>query len=286
MPRMTEAEKVANVTQTLANIETMYQAVRRQALAISVLYARGSASCVTVRDYNLLALAVYGTQKAILASLTASGAEGLPSLPTSPTLFTWNGVIGENAVVVQCAPPAGVAGVFGATGPSGIIPPGSLAITTSDPDWQNPYPTLASLAPGQLGNPLAMIILVGVGILAGSYMLVKLFDMLTSRSIDARATAETAAKAVQSTAIVEGLAGCVLACQTKSDPADCIDACHRAYPIPSLSPTFPSTTGSWGTFALAGLVGATIVGTLGFLKYRQHRAGRSYASELPAGDEG
>lgn len=298
-PSQAQLDDLVATTQA---IELTYQSVKRTAATISLMYQQGQATCSTVRDYNLMAIAVYNTQAAMLQALTAAGQTGLPSAPPAPTLFNYTDPsTNVTAPLVSCtvdaaAAPTGLTTNDGSSGgtvqgalgrryglrdgtsaPPGVLPAGSLSITTSDPNWQNPQPTLTwinanSANPnlnGGLGDfGLTEIVIVGV-IIGVSYIVASALIAWITQAYISKTVAQTVqAKQQAFEAQTNAITGCYQTCVAKgSDPSDCASSCSKAFPAPNLDSPMPPS--NWGFFALVGLGAVAALG--GVLLYRKYR---------------
>lgn len=255
------------------SIEKAYQSVRQAAAAISILYARGAATCQDVKGYNLLALSIYNTQKAMLEGAIAAGVNvnGMTSPPT-PTLFYWNGVAGKDAALVSC-PSAGLSGVLGAAAPQ-FLPPNSLRIVTSDPAWQNPSPNIAAaqiargVGLGAAELPVVVYILIAsVSIAVAIALIEALTSAWSQHEVTRQIAVQVETKAQAAKDMWAARAGYIASC--KGDAADCAAQAVKLFPEPDLSVQFPPPKNSGlGILAWAGVI--SLVGVGGALIYRKY----------------
>lgn len=251
------------------SIENAYQSVRQAAAAISILYARGAATCQDVKGYNLLALSIYNTQKAMLDGAIAAGVNtnGMTTPPT-PTLFYWNGVAGKDAALVDCPSP-GLSG-FGAASPQ-FLPPGSLRIVTADPNWQNPAPNIraAQLSAGLGAAELPVVvylIIAGVSIAVAVALIEALTSAWAQHEVTKQVAVQVETKSQAAKDMWAARAGYITSC--KGDPADCAAQAIKLFPEPDLSVQFPPKDSGLGILAWVGVI--AIVGVGGALAYRKY----------------
>ena len=100
---MSAADDQATIASVTANLEETYQNLRAASTSIAGLLSLGRATCDEVVAYNVWALAVYNSQRGMLDALRGAGEQGVPALPTYPTLFAWNGVDGADALTIDCS---------------------------------------------------------------------------------------------------------------------------------------------------------------------------------------
>jgi hypothetical protein len=267
----------AAITDTFASIEKAYQATKQAAAAISVLYAKGAATCEDVKGYNLMALGVYATQKTLLDALIAQGVDtkGMKTPPT-PTLFYWGSKSGQDAALVDCSKP-----LSGLRGPKVFLPPDSLRIVfgtctqdgTYTQDKTSVQPRRTDMMPntsqGLGALPLAYWVLIaGVALLVTYEVATIIVDWLKAREISKQVAEQLEVKAQNAKDLWIARAGYVASC--KGDTADCANKAIELFPEPDLSVQYPPNGGGWGLMSWAIVLGgAGVVGALLYRKYQR-----------------
>lgn len=288
--------QIDDLTATIASIEATYQSVRQTAATVALMYQQGQATCETIRDYNLMAIAVYNTQVGMLAALTAAGQDGVPAAPPAPTLFNYTDASGNTAPLVSCTVPgatatnitssggSGTSGArlgrayglaAGAAAPPGVLPHNSLTVSTGDPHWTNPQPSISWMNQnaGQnfsgLGQevPLAIWVIGGIALSIVTVVAVQAIISYFTQASIARSNAD-AIKAKQEAfqQMTNAITSCYQTCVGKgADPTDCTSSCSKAFPQPSFD--VPTST-NWSFWSLLGL--GALTATVGALLYRRY----------------
>jgi hypothetical protein len=240
-----DAQKTAEEVTTA--VENAWNTVRRAARSVSLLYAQGAATCQDVKTYNLLALAVYESQKAMLEFFRAQGVTGLPALPPSPTLFNWKTTLGKDSALLDCSMP--LAGSL-AVQP---LPSGSLTVSTSEPNYMDPQIVTFDFQKSGLGlAPLIIYLVVaGVGFAAGFTAVVAFANAIEAKSEQKRMMLEIDKKAQVALGMYEARNKCMASCTVKDTNEVCFDKCLQLIPQVDVSPT--AMAGKWDFWSLLGL---------------------------------
>lgn len=284
-------------------IERTWQALRRAAANISGLLAVGRATCDEVRAYNLWALAIYNTQRGMLATLKANGEQGVPELPPAPTLFTWKGMQGADAWNVSCeGQPSSLSGLMKRTlkGPgdnAAYLSTNEIQIVTTDQFVFNPesapsYAQLVALqnqratesSTGQnmsgLGVAWAVVILIA-GITVGvGVAIVAIMKYLETSEIQEANIKQTQAQADAFAAYTAARLNCYQQCTgSGKSTEECVDTCARLVDKPDIK--LPGQMGKWGTLQWIGFTVVAGFGAWGAYRlWDRHRSGRP-VFELP-----
>ncbi len=283
-------------------IERTWQAMRRSAANISGLLAVGKATCDEVRAYNLWALAVYNTQRGMLATLKANGESGVPELPAAPTLFTWKGMSGADAWKVSCdGQPSSLNGLMkrslrGPDDAATYLSTNEIQIVTTDqyvfqPDQAPSFAQLLTLQnqraaedQGQhvngLGVAWAVVILiagisVGVGVAIAAIM-----SYLESSDVQEANVKQVEAQANAFANYTAARLACFQQCTGSGQSTDaCVEHCKNIVDKPSI--LLPGQTGKWGMLQWIGFTVLAGAGTYAAVRlWNRHREGRP-VFELP-----
>lgn len=259
---MTDAEMQKTVRDVTNAIEDAWTTLRRSTRDVSLLYAQGAATCDDVKTYNLLALSIYESQKAMLEFFRGQGVEGLPSAPPSPTLFAWKGTPGSQAAILDCSKQL--------QGPTGLgampLPKDSLQILTSEPNYMDPQIKRVELPSAQLGAvPLVIYVVVcGVAFACGvaiGYMFVRAIETISGQK---RQMLETKQKTETAARFWQARNACMTTCTTTASTESCFDKCQKLIPFVDVSPT---PENRWGIWSLLGIGAIGLV--VGVIAYRK-----------------
>jgi hypothetical protein len=271
------------------NIETMYQALRRAAANIAGLLQGGQATCDEVKAYNLWALATYNTQRGMLATLRAAGEQGVPDLPTAPTLFTWRGVQGADAWNIDCGSSDmnGLRGLMDRAmkGPGKTpryLSSQDIEVTTQDQFAFNPTaaPSFATLVAIQkhraqdgLGFVGVLIAIAGIAI-AVAVAVAAIMHYLETSEVEESNTKQTAIQAEAFANYTQARLACLSQCTSSGKSTeDCVDICRKIVDKPDIK--LPGQMGQWGTLQW---IGFTVVAGVGMMiawkLFMRHREGK------------
>jgi hypothetical protein len=286
--------------QTIADeLEGAYQALRSAASNIAGLLQVGRATCDEVKAYNLWALAIYNTQQGMLDTLRAGGEQGVPDLPTAPTLFTWNGVAGAEAWNLDCGgQPSSLSGVMARalSGPqptTAFLSTAQVSIQTQGTGNYDPAnaPSLATLLaiqqaranPTGLGVVGVLIAIAGIAI-AISVAIAAIMHYLDVSAVQEANTQQVRLQAEAFATYTAARLSCYASCtQSGRTPEDCTDTCTKLVQKPNIK--LPGQDSSWGLLQWVGFT--VLAGGIGFASWKliqRHRAGRPIF-ELPESAE-
>jgi len=94
-------EQALRIKTITDNLEKVHDSLKLAVSHITGLVRVGRATCQEIKTYNIWALGLYNLQFGMLQKLRELG-EHVPSLPPQPTYFSWKGVQGQQAVMVDC----------------------------------------------------------------------------------------------------------------------------------------------------------------------------------------
>lgn len=256
------------------NLEATYQSLRTAAANISGLLQVGQATCDEVRAYNLWALAIYNTQRGMLTALRAGGEANVPELPPNPTLFTWKGQSGEDAINIDCSgEPSSLSGLMtramrgpgrrrGLRGPKVVkyLSSDQISISTSDPFALNPSasPTFASLVQTQggaqqmqgLGTIGILIAIAGI-IIAVSIAIAAIMHYLETSAVEESNTQQVKLQADAFANYTAARLQCFSSCtQSGGSTEDCVSKCAKLVDKPNIQ--LPGATQDWGVLQWTG----------------------------------
>lgn len=271
------------------NIESTYQSLRKVARNLSGLLAVGRATCDEIKAYNLYAVAVYDTQRGMLATLRAKG-QNVPALPPTPTLFAWKGVSGDKAFQIDCKKEANsLQGSLAAAMASSAQPDAKflsaqdIQVVSQDPNVFFPERTsLAQIAQqganaglgGELGiAPVIVIVIAAIAIAVAAIAIPALMQYLKEKEIQEETTARTKLQAQAFENYTATRMSCYDSCISKGNTIDsCIKTCKGLVDKPQLDviPRSGLTTGS-PLLQKVGLIAVAGIGALILLKL--HRSG-------------
>jgi hypothetical protein len=289
-----QAQTVKAITD---NIEAAYQGLRRTAQNISMLLSAGQATCQEVKAYNLYALSVYNTQRAMLTRMRAAGQTGIPELPPFPTLFAWKGVAGPDAFKVDCGK-SGMAGVpFGtyslaapqlgsvlaeAMNSTRLQSPTYLSsdqinIITSDKQVairEQDFPSLAQVTNAGLGlPPLAIIVVAAIAItVTVSAVVYSIMQYLTESKIQEETSARTKLQVQAYENYTATRAACFNDCVSRGNSvAGCVAQCGKLVKEPDIR-EMTGRGGAGGGMSTLETVGlATVAGIGGVVLFMLYR---------------
>lgn len=287
-----DATRVKNITDA---IEGTYQAMRKAASNIAGLLQLGKATCAEVRAYNLWALAVYNEQRGMLETARAAGQTGLPSLPPSPTLFTWRGVQGQDAWKIDCPGSSSTlsGAMSGAMRDSKVtqyLSTNELQITTQDQFLYNPEsaPSFATLfnvqqaRAQQAGLGIAFIIVIaGIAITAIAVAVAALSRYFETKEIQEGNAKQVKLQADAFANYTAARLACYADCTRSGQSAEkCVEICKGLVKEPSIKTSFSSD--KWGFLQWTGLT--VVVGASALVAYKiyQRRKQGKPVFELPA----
>lgn len=274
------------------NLEATYQSMRRAASSIAGLLQIGKATCDEVRAYNLWALSIYNTQRGMLATLRAGGEQGVPELPTAPTLFAWKGQAGADAWKVSCsAQPSSLSGIMkrALSGPdanSVFLSTNDIEIVTQDQFAYNPeeapsFKTLAAVQAGREPQQMAGLGLVGILIaIAGIAIAVSVAIAAIMHYLEVSEVQEANTEQVrlQSQAFATYTAArleCYRSCTASGvSGEECIARCSKLVTAPKI--TLPGQDTKWGVLQWIGFTVVAGAGaTLAWHAYQRNKRGES-----------
>lgn len=283
------------------NLEASYQSMRRVASSISGLLQVGRATCDEVRAYNLWALAIYNTQRGMLQTLRANGEANVPTLPPSPTLFTWKGMQGADAWKVDCAGQASsLSGMLGRVlrGPNEgttYLSTNELDITTQDafiynPDSSPSFKTLLAVqtarAQGHEGLgalPIVLIAIAGIAI-AISVAVAAIMKYLEVNEVQEANTKQVALQADAFANYTAARLSCYADCTRSGKSTEqCVEICKSLVDKPNIK--LPGQTGTWGWLQWTGFTVVAGVGALAAYKIWQRKQAGKPIFELPSFQE-
>jgi len=279
------------------NIERTWQALRRAASSIAGLLQLGRATCDEVRAYNLWAIAIYNTQRGMLATMRANGETGVPELPPAPTLFTWKGVRGDQAWQVNCSGQetslagAMTAALRGPTDTTQYLSTNEIEIVTQDQFLTQPEqaPSFSALLAIQqqrsqevagLGVAWAVVILVagvtiGVGVAVAAIM-----RYLETSEVQEANTKQVQAQADAFANYTAARLSCYASCtQRGQSTEECVEICAKIVDKPNIK--LPGMNEPWGALQWIGFTVVAGVGALIVFKVIQRRREGRPVFQLP-----
>jgi len=282
---MSDSDSVKLITDQL---EATYQALRVAAANISGLLSAGVATCDEVKAYNLWALATYNAQRGMLATLAANGEQGVPSLPSYPTLFAWADRTGEDAINVDCTgQDSSLSGAMrrALNGPDKAtvyLGTDKIKIVTTDQYAYNPEnsPSFQQLlqaqnVPGLGLGPLAVFIIVAGIAITISVAISALLDYLKTSKLDEEVTKQTREQANAFANYTGARLQCYQGCTGQgSSASDCVATCKKLVDKPDIKiPCLPGepNCSQWGVLQWVGLTVVIGVGSLIGYKLWQRR---------------
>lgn len=291
------ADNAQRLQEISANIEKMYQALRRAAANISGLLSLGRATCDEIKAYNLWALATYETQRGMLATLRANGERGVPELPTAPTLFTWRGVAGAEAWRVDCSGEAkSLAGAMtralkGPDKATQFLSTNEIQIVTQDQAAYDPTaaPSFKALVQAQQANQAGLgavgIVIAIAGIaLAVSVAIAAIMHYLEVNEVQEAQTKQTALQAEAFATYTQARLQCLSTCTGKGGSVDdCVDQCNKLIAKPNIR--LPGDDGAWGTLQWIGFTVVAGLGAVAAYKLYQRKQAGKPLFELPDFDD-
>lgn len=287
----------ATQLKTIADaLEGTYQALRRAAGNIAGLLQLGKATCDEVKAYNLWALAIYNTQRGMLASLRAGGEPNVPDLPPAPTLFAWRGMRGQDAVNFDCTnQPKSLSGLMGRVlkGPDDkavYVSSQDVEVVTQDQFLFNPeaapsFKTLLQIQAAReqtgagVGIAGVLIAIAGIAI-AVSVAIASIMSYLKESGAQEERVKETQAQADAFANYTNARLQCLATCQKGGQSAeDCIAYCKRLIAEPKIK--VPGQDEPWGLLQWLGFTAVTGFGlVVAIHAYNKHREGKP-VFELP-----
>lgn len=294
-----QAQRLKTITD---NIEATYQALRRSAGAIAGLLQAGRATCDEVRAYNLWALAIYNTQRGMLATLRANGEKGVPELPPAPTLFTWKGVAGADAWKVSCAgQPSSLSGALGRAmrGPdesTQFLSTNEIEISTQDPYLMNPesapsFKTLYQVQEarakqeqaaleGSLGAAWVIVVAIAGIAIAVSVAIAAIMQYLETSEVQEANTKQVKLQAEAFANYTAARLSCYASCtQSGKTTEQCVEICKGLVDKPNIK--LPGQDKSWGMLQWIGFTVVAGVGALAAVRVYQRRKAGKPIFELP-----
>lgn len=294
----TDAERLNTISQ---GIQTTWELLRRAAANIAGLLQMGKATCDEVRAYNLWAIAVYNTQRGILATMRANGEQGIPELPAAPTLFAWNGVSGDQAYNIDCTGQASSLSGLKASmkralkGPDATttyVSTNEIRIVTNDQFMMQPdkSPTIAALIQMQnqpppqqmngLGIAWALVILIATIAVTVTVSVLAILRYLEASEIQEANIAQVQAQADAFANYTAARLACFTQCTGSGKSTDdCVDYCKKLVDAPSIK--LPGQLDSWGVLQWIGFTVVAGAGTFAAVKlWKRHREGKP-VFELP-----
>ena len=282
--------RVKNITDA---IEGTYQAMRKAASNIAGLLQLGRATCAEVRAYNLWALAVYNEQRGMLETARAAGQQGLPSLPPSPTLFTWKGVQGKDAWNIDCGSSSTLSGAMSAAlrgaDNAQFLSTDQLQISTTDQFLYNPEsaPSFATLynvqqmRAQQNGLGIAFIIIIaGIAITAIAGAVIALAKYFETKEIQENNAKQVKLQADAFANYTAARLSCYADCTRGGQTAEkCVEICKGLVKEPSIKTSF--STEKWGFLQWTGLTVVVGAGALVAYKVYQRKQAGKPVFELP-----
>jgi hypothetical protein len=275
-------------------LQVTYEMLRKAAANISGLLQLGRATCDEVKAYNLWALAIWNTQRGMLASLRAGGEPNVPADPGPPTLFVWKGVTGADAWKIDCSgQPSSLSGLMDAAMDpkrgSPYIDPSQMTISTTDPYAFNPEsaPSFAQLfelvnqraAEKQLGAIPAVVLIIGAIAVTVSIAIAAIMKFLEVNSVQEANTEQTALQARAYADYTGARLECFKQCTSGGKSADdCVETCAQLVAKPNIK--IPGLS-NWGTLQWIGFT--VVAGAAGLIAYRiyQRKQAGQPIFELP-----
>lgn len=284
-------EQSAQVKRITDNIEESFQNLRKIARNLSTLLIVGRATCDEIKAYNLYALAIYDSQRAMLTHLRANGVTDAPELPPSPTLFGWKGVSGENAFRIDCTGQAtslsdALSQAFASAAQPNAVFVGSdqIRIVTQDPNVFFPERDMPSLdeitkqaATAGLGvAPMVIVLIAGLTLGLVAYAVSALAALLKEKNIQEQTTVRANVQLKAFEAYSTARMSCYDSCIGKGNTVDaCVKTCKTLVDKPKIDVTprsgLPPADDSFGLFAKVGLV--TLAGLGGLIIFKMHKRG-------------
>lgn len=285
------------------SIQTTWELMRRAAANIAGLLQLGTATCDEVRAYNLWAIAIYNTQRGMLATMRANGEVGVPELPAAPTLFAWKGAQGADAWNVDCSGQASSLNGLGAVmkkalkGPTAgttFLSTNEIQIVTQDQFVMQPdsSPTFAALVQLQNQGPIAsqvaglgiawaVVILIATIAVTVTVSVVAILKYLEVSEIQEANVAQVQAQADAFANYTAARLSCYSQCTTTGgQSADCVAKCKSLIDKPDIK-TPGQLTAEWGMLQWIGFTVVAGAGTLLAVKaYKRHKEGKP-VFELP-----
>lgn len=279
------------------NLESTYQSLRRAASNIAGLLKVGRATCDEVKAYNLWAIAVYNTQRGMLATLRANGEPNVPELPTAPTMFGWKGVRGQDAWQINCAGQASsLSGVMKTVlrGPSETtqyLSSNEIDVVTDDsfafaPENSPSFATLAALTQQREQQGMAGLGVVGVLIaiagiaIAVTVTVAAIMHYLEVSEVQEANTAQTKMQADAFAAYTAARLACYSSCtQQGKSTEECVELCKKLVDKPNIK--IPGMDTRWGALQWIGFTVIAGVTSVAALKIWQRKREGKPMFELP-----
>jgi len=297
---MADEDRIRTIT---ANLETTYQNMRLAAANVSGLLSVGRATCDEVKAYNLWALATYNAQRGMLSTLRAAGDQGVPELPEAPTLFSWQGMDGSQALDFDCSGDISSENVDSLQGAmkKALRGPSSKAVYLSleqvnivttdqhmyDPENSPSFKTLSDVAAKQqagLGIAPVLLIIVIAGIAIGVALGIKaLMAYLTENSIQEETTERTRVQSDAFQRYTAARLSCYSSCTAQGKSTEeCVSTCAKLVEKPDIKIDSARGIAEWGALQWVGLVAVVSFGSLiAYKLYRRRHEGQYFPTILP-----
>ncbi len=288
------AEQARVVKATTNNIETGYQALRKASANIQTLLYAGQATCDDLKAYNLWALAIYGTQQTMLATLRATGVSAPQSI-AYPTLFTWKGVPGAQAWQINCNPSTNtlsgaLAAAMAPVSPtSQFVDPKMITVIHAQPENQGALPSYGQLiqqngALGIFGIDDLFIAGIVIAVIAASAAIVALASYFKEKDIQEETTKRNAIQLQAYQSYTEQRAACYTKCVAiaGNSAEGCTTQCARLVPAPQIVTDAARgvATSGLGILGTIGLIALAAVGGVAAVHYYKTRYGGNHEPRI------
>jgi hypothetical protein len=292
------ADQAQQLKSIADKLQGTYLALTQAARNIAGLLQLGRATCDEVKAYNLWALAIYNTQRGMLQSLKAGGQQGIPDLPTYPTLFVWKGQAGANAHAIQCAAaPSSLSGAMkralrGPSKASPLLSTNEITIATRDQNLYDPEnsPSFAALLKVQASRQeqagvgvVGVLIAIAAIAITVTVAIAAIMHYLEVSKVEESNTEQVRQQAVAFANYTAARLACYSSCtQQGKSTEECVSICAKLIDKPEIK--LPGSGAKWGWLQWTGFTVVAGTGMLVGLKLIQrHREGKSFIPdfELP-----
>lgn len=288
-------EQALRIQTITKNLEAVRDSLKRASSHITGLIRVGRATCQEVKTYNIWALGLYNLQIGMLQKLRELG-EDVPSLPAQPTYFSWKGVQGQQAVMIDCGGgdqslEGALADVFAGPGDNAVyLSSNEVEIVTQDPEGLD---VAASMVPTwgdiqerqaikQQGLGLFWFVVAGVAIaIATAAAISAIMHYLEVSSTNETTSERNKLQAAAYESYLKARLECLQLCTGRGGSVEsCTNQCKTIAP-PEIGDA-PGTKSKWGFLEWAG---AITLGTLaiwgGYRLYRRKIETGSFLPKLP-----
>jgi len=286
-----QAQRLKTIT---GNLEATYQALRRAASNIGGLLKVGRATCDEVKAYNLWAIAVYNTQRGMLATLRANGEQNVRELPDAPTMFGWKGVRGQDAVQINCAGQAtSLSGAMKVAlrgpneGTTQYLSTNEIDVVTDDPFVFAPenspsFATLAALTQTREAGlgVVGVIIVIAGALITVAVAVTAIMHYLEVSKVQEANTAQTKMQADAFATYTAARLACYASCtQQGKSTEQCVEVCKGLVDKPNIR--IPGMTTKWGMLQWIGFTVVAGAASITALKIWQRKREGRPMFELP-----